>query len=193
MGELTIIAMVAGSYAATNTDNLTILVSWMLSGTFSLAAIAKGYAMATAVVLAISLILGLSSNVIPIERIGYLGVIPIGLGIYTLIGQIRGESRQAKVDTGNGATLGIAATLSANSTDSIMIFAPFLADSQAIIDLYIVSAFVVVAAIWFWMAKVASRRAARLEAVTRVAGWIAPLIMIYVGIYILMNTVTDVI
>ena len=32
MSELTIITLVAGSYAATNMDNLTILVSWMLAG-----------------------------------------------------------------------------------------------------------------------------------------------------------------
>ena len=193
MSELAIIALVAGSYAATNMDNLTILVSWMLAGKTSSAGIGKGYALATAAVLAISFLLGLSSNVIPIGLIGYLGVIPIGLGIYTLIGQIRGVSQQYDADSGNGAALGVAATLLANSTDSIIIIFPMLADSQAIIDLYIVSAFVVAAAAWFWMAKVASQQAAKLDAVTRVAGWIAPLIMIYVGIYILMDTATDVI
>ena len=192
MSELTIIALIAGSYAATNVDNLTILVSWMLAGRTSFAAITRGYAMATVAVLAISTILGLSSSVIPIELIGYLGVFPIGLGIYAMIGQIRGGNQQACADAGNGAALGIATTLTANSADSIIIFAPMLADSQAIIDLYIASAFVVVATAWFWMAKVASQRAAKLDAVTRVAGWIAPFIMIYVGIYILMNTATDV-
>ena len=193
MSEPTIIALVAGSYAATNIDNLTILVSWMLAGKISFAGIARGYAMANVAVLALSTILGLSSNVIPMELIGYLGVIPIGLGIYTLIGQIRGGTQQAEANTGNGAALGIAATLTANSADSIIVFSPLLADSQASIDLYIASAFVVVAATWFWIAKVASQNAAKLEAVTRVAGWIAPLIMIYAGIYILMNTATDVI
>jgi cadmium resistance protein CadD (predicted permease) len=193
VSELTIITLVVGSYAATNIDNLTILVSWMLAGKISSAGIAKGYALATAAVLAISFLLGLSSNVIPIELIGYLGVVPIGLGVYTLIGQFRGVSQQHDADTGNGAALGVAATLLANSTDSIIIVFQMLADSQAIIDLYIVSAFVVAAAAWFWMAKIASQHAAKLDAVTRVAGWIAPLIMIYVGIYILMDTATDVI
>jgi len=193
VSELTIIALVAGSYAATNMDNLTILVSWMLAGKISFAGIASGYAMATIAVLVSSTILGLSSNVIPVELIGYLGVFPIGLGIYSLIGQIRGGSRQADANTGNAAALGVAATLTGNSADSIIIFSPMLADSKGIVDLYIVSAFVVVAAAWFWMAKVASQRVAKLDAVTNVAGWIAPLIMIYVGIYILMNTATDVV
>jgi len=193
VSELTIIALVAGSYAATNMDNLTILVSWMLARKISFAGIASGYAMATTAVLVSSTILGLSSNVIPVELIGYLGVFPIGLGIYSLIGQIRGGSRQADANTGNAAALGVAATLTGNSADSIIIFSPMLADSKGIVDLYIVSAFVVVAAAWFWMAKVASQRVAKLDAVTNVAGWIAPLIMIYVGIYILMNTATDVV
>jgi len=193
VSELTIIALVAGSYAATNMDNLTILVSWMLAGKISFAGIASGYAMATIAVLVSSTILGLSSNVIPVELIGYLGVFPIGLGIYSLIGQIRGGSRQADANTGNAAALGVAATLTGNSADSIIIFSPMLADSKGIVDLYIVSAFVVVAAAWFWMAKVASQRVAKLDAVTNVAGWIAPIIMIYVGIYILMNTATDVV
>jgi cadmium resistance protein CadD (predicted permease) len=193
VSELTIIALVAGSYAATNMDNLTILVSWMLAGKMSFAGIASGYAMATIAVLVSSTILGLSSNAIPVELIGYLGVFPIGLGIYSLIGQIRGGSRQADANTGNAAALGVAATLTGNSADSIIIFSPILADSKGIVDLYIVSAFVVVAAAWFWMAKVASQHVAKLDAVTNVAGWIAPLIMIYVGIYILMNTATDVV
>ena len=194
MGELTIIALVAGSYAATNIDNLTILISWMLAGKIPFAGIASGYAMATIAVLVSSVILGLSSNAIPVELIGYLGILPIGLGIYSLIGQFRGGSRQAAgANTGHGAALGVAVTLLVNSADSVLVFSPMLADSMAIIDLFIVSAFVVVAAAWFWMAKVASQHAAKLDAVTNVAGWIAPLIMIYVGIYILMDTATDVI
>ena len=194
MGELTIIALVAGSYAATNIDNLTILISWMLAGKIPFAGIASGYAMATIAVLVGAIILGLSTNAIPLELIGYLGIFPIGLGIYSLIGQIRSGSRQAAdANTGPGAALGVAITLTVNSADSILVFSPLLADSMAIIDLYIVFAFVVVAAAWFWMAKVVSQHAAKLDVVTRVAGWIAPFIMIYVGIYILMNTATDVI
>lgn len=193
MSELTIIALVAGSYAATNIDNLTILVSWMLAGQVSSTGIAKGYAIATVAVLAISTFLGLSSNVIPLELVGYLGVFPIGLGIYSLIGQIRGQSQQTETNTGSGAALGIAATLIANSADSVIIFSPILADSQTIIDGYIAVAFVVVAVIWFWIAKITSRRAAKLDVAIRVAGWVAPFIMIYVGIYILMDTATDVI
>ena len=193
MSELGIIALVAGSYAATNMDNLTILVSWLLAGRTSATSVAKGYALATAAVLVVSTLLGLSSYAIPVRFIGYLGVIPIGLGIWSLVAQYRGQEDAAEADIGSGATLGIAATLTANSVDSIIIFSPLLADSRAIIDAYIASAFVVVAAAWFWMAKVVSRRAAKLESVTKVAGWIAPFIMIYVGIYILKNTATDVI
>ena len=193
MSELTIIALVAGTYAATNMDNLTILVSWMLAANVSSAGIAIGYAMSTFAVLGAAIILGLSSNAIPVELIGYLGVFPIALGSYSLLRQFRDRGRPAEVSKGAGAAFGIAATLTANSADSIIIFSPLLADSKTNIDLYIASTFVVVAAAWFWMAKAASQRAAKLDAVTKAAGWIAPLIMICVGIYILTDTTTDVI
>jgi cadmium resistance protein CadD (predicted permease) len=193
MNELTIIALVASSYAATNMDNLTILVSWMLAGKISSAGIAGGYAISTVAVLVVSTLMGLSANLIPVELIGLLGVFPIALGFYSLIRQIRGGNDQPDAGTGSGAALGIGATLTANSVDSIIVFSPMLADSQSVIDIYIAAAFVIVAASWFWMARIACRHAARLDNVTRIAGWIAPFIMIYVGIYILMNTATDVI
>ena len=193
MSEITIIVLVAGSYAATNVDNLTLLVSWMLAGTTSASGLVSGYVLANLAVLAVSIVLGLSSSVIPVALIGYLGIIPVGLGIYSLIGQFRGQGQAIAANTGNGAALGVAATLTANSVDSIIIFAPMLADSKASIDPFIAVAFLVVAAAWFWMARVASHHAARLEAVSKAAGWIAPLIMIYVGVYILMNTATDVV
>jgi len=192
VSEISIIALVAGSYAATNMDNLTILVSWMLAGNISGRNIFRGYAMATIAVLAVSTLLGLSSYIIPVGLIGYLGVIPIGLGVWSLIGQFRG-GQEEEVDSGNAAAFGVGATLTANSVDSIIIFSPLLADSQEIIDLYIASAFIVVAAVWYWLAKFASQRAAKLDVVTRIAGWVAPFIMIYVGIYILMDTATDVV
>lgn len=193
MNELAIIAMVAGTYVATNVDNLTIVVSWMLAGNVPGASIAKGYAMATISVLVISTILGLSSYAIPLSLIGYLGIIPIGLGAWSLLMQFRGGGEQVEAVTGSGAALGIGATLTANSVDSIIIFSPLLADSQAVIDVYIASTFAVVAGAWFWLAKWFSRHAAKLDLVTKVAGWLAPFIMIYVGIYILTDTGTDVI
>ena len=192
MHELTIIVLVATSYVATNIDNLIILVSYMLSGRVSLAAIAGGYAIATAAVLTISVILGLSSNFMPVGVIGYLGIAPIGLGVYLLIAQFKGESEQADTGTNNAAAVGIGLTLTGNSADSILIFAPLLADSKTTIDFYIASTFIGVAAAWFWIARIASQRAAKLKTVQKLAGWVAPFIMIGAGTYILMNTATDV-
>jgi len=193
MSELTIIVLVVGSYAATNMDNLTLVVSWMLAGKTSAAGLASGYALASLAVLVIAILLGLSSSVIPVKLIGLLGVIPAGLGIYSLIGQFRGAGEATAAHSGSSAALAIAATLTANSVDSIIIFAPMLADTRASIDPFIAVAFLGAAGAWYWLARVASHHVARLKTVTKAAGWIAPLIMIYVGVYILMNTATDVV
>jgi cadmium resistance protein CadD (predicted permease) len=164
----------------------------MLARKTSDAAMLGGYTIANVTIIAVAALLGMSSSVIPVELIGYLGVIPIGLGLYSLLVQLRGPAGPAEAPASSGAALGVAATLVANSVDSIIVFAPMIADSKASLDPFIALAFLVVAAAWFWMAKVASQHASRLDVLTRAAGWLAPPIMIYVGIYILMNTATDV-
>jgi cadmium resistance protein CadD (predicted permease) len=75
----------------------------------------------------------------------------------------------------------------------MVVFAPLLADSSSEIDYLIVSGFIIVAALWFQLASFLSHHAARLELITRLAGWLAPFIMISVGIYILVDTATDVV
>jgi len=194
MEQITIIFLALGSYAATNIDNLALLVGWMLSGQVARAQLMAGYAIGALVILAASTLLGLSSSAIPVEWIGFLGVVPIGLGLYTLFGQIRRPEDPGTIESrGHAAVVGIATTLIANSVDTIVVFAPLLADSRVDVDYKILTTFIVVAALWYALAAAMSGQAARLQVVVRIAGWIAPFIMITVGIYILLNTATDVV
>ena len=45
--------------------------------------------------------------------------------------------------------------------------------------------------LWFGLAQILSAHAARLPVVARLGNWLAPLVMIGVGLYILGNTATD--
>jgi cadmium resistance protein CadD (predicted permease) len=97
------------------------------------------------------------------------------------------------VNTRNFSVAGIAATLFSNSVDTMLVFAPLLADSNARTDRMIVPAYLAMAVTWFLVAHLLSQRAARLQRVSTAAQWITPLIMIAIGIYILDNTITDVV
>ena len=75
----------------------------------------------------------------------------------------------------------------------MLVFAPLLADSNARNDRRIAVAYLFVAMAWFLAAYYLGRRAGRLQRVSAAAQWITPLIMIAIGIYILDNTITDVV
>ena len=194
MPDLTIFALVAGTFAGTNMDNLAILVGWMVSGHVARSHIAAGYALSIATVIFVSAILGLSSKVIPVQWIGWLGVIPIGLGAWSLIGQFRGGADEggAPAVAGSAAMFGVAATLVANSVDTVIVFSPLLVDTRDDLDPWLVGVLAVTGVIWFLLAMLLSRTAARMQLISRIAGWITPFIMIGVGLYILSNTATDV-
>jgi len=130
----------------------------------------------------------------PIHYVGYLGLVPIMLGVKTLIGQFRSRE-DAPVDRApvEFSVVVITSTLFANSADTMLVFSPLLADSETGMDYMIVVGYIAMATIWFLLALFFSRHAARLHPVSVAAQWLAPLIMIAVGFYILDNTLTDVV
>ena len=191
---MTILVLVASSYFATNVDNLLLLIGWMLGGRASMGRLAAAYSIAVIVVLLAALSLGLSANAVPVDYIGYLGLVPILLGVKMLVDQFHKRDHDPSiVNTGNFSVAGIAATLFSNSVDTMLVFAPLLADSNARTDRMIVPVYLAMAVTLFLAAHLLSQRAARLQRVSTAAQWITPLIMIVIGIYILDNTTTDVV
>jgi cadmium resistance protein CadD (predicted permease) len=191
---MTILILVASGFAATNLDNFLLLVGWMLSGRASSGRLLIAYAIAVVAVLLASLAFGLSANAIPVNYIGYLGLVPVVLGLKLLADQLRGRSQGLSSQGTGGFSVGaIATTWFSNSVDTMLVFAPLLADSNATTDRTIVPAYLAMAVAWFLAARLFSKRAARLRRVVMAAQWLTPLIMIAIGFYILDNTLTDVI
>lgn len=190
---MTFLLLVAATYIATNIDNLLLLVAWLLAQRGSPWRIAVGFSLAAIAVLAASWALALSANIIPVEYVGYLGIVPMLLGLKLLIDLVRDRSNGSTGPAGSTMSpTTIAVSLFANSVDTMLVFAPLLADSSDAADYRIIAAYLLVAAAWFAIAHFFSRHARRLRAVVAVAQWIAPLVMIAVGFYILNNTATDV-
>lgn len=190
---VTIVALVAGSYTATNIDNLLLLVSWMLGRQVSRHEILSGHILAVLAVVGLSILLGLSSSAIPVQYIGYAGIVPMLLGAKMLADRFRNHGRQPTLAGAAGVTtFAMATTLIGNSTDSILVLIPLLSDSRSGYDWIIISAYILMALAWFLLAHLFAHHAAKLKRLTAVATWVAPLIMIGVGLYILNNTMTDV-
>ncbi len=192
---LAVIFLIVGSFAATNIDNLAMLVSWLLSGRGDPQKILLGYLIGTLGLLIFACAFGLGAAFIPDRFVGYLGVIPIALGlkgIYELV-RARGDLAIENAPSSSQAIiLSIAMTQIANGIDTVLVFGPLLADSKLGVDFAMVGGFVVMALIWFRLARFLETHARQIIIIERYGHWISPILLIVIGFYILDNTATDV-
>lgn len=191
MTTLTISLLVAGGFAATNLDNLLLLIAWMALAGRSRRKIFAGYFLAAAAVLITVYALGLLSGMLPVEYVGYLGVVPMLLGAKMLLDKVRGETAASEQSSFRPSIVGVGVTLFANSVDSILVLSAMLADSQLQFDYVILVAYLATALLFYFLGHVFHSQIARLGRVASMAEWLAPLIMLVVGAYILDNTLTD--
>lgn len=193
MMVISVLGLVVASFVATNIDNLALLVGWLVSKQVKSSRIFMGYMAGMSVLLLLSIVFSFVSFVLPLSYLGFFGVIPVLLGFIMLLRLIRGgEESDNQLDV-KAAVVAIAMTQVANGVDTVLVFSPLLIDSRSEIDFFIAITFMVVAVLWFWFAKMLCYHAARLEVITKIGPWIAPLVMIAVGLYILDNTATDMI
>ncbi len=138
---------------------------------------------------------GLGANLVPVRYVGYLGLIPIGLGLQGLYALSR---KSDEMNPASGAEslrvspVSIAATQLANGVDTVLVAGPLLADSELGVDLIMIGGFVAMTFVWFGLARLLESHAARLTVLERYGHWVAPIVLILVGLYILADTSTDV-
>jgi len=173
-----------------------LLVGWLLLARISVRQVFIGYLIGMSLILAVSLVVGLVGYFFPTDYLGYLGAIPIALGLKMLVDLRRrpdSETEIASAPAFAGAAIGgIALTTLSNGVDSVLVFAPLLADSNSNVDLAIAISFLFMVCLWFRLALYATSHASRVSALRAAGEWLAPIIMIIVGLYILDNTITDI-
>jgi cadmium resistance protein CadD (predicted permease) len=194
---LTALGLIAVSFAATNFDNLALLVSWLLATGHGVRQVLVGHILGMGALLVIAIAFGAGAEQLPLEYVGFLGVIPILMGVRGLYVIARRPSDVTEKDRGgerrSAGPLAIAATQVANGVDSILVLGPLLADSDRGADFVMITGFAAMVLIWFGIARLLEVRAARLRILERYGEWLAPVVLIAVGLYILDNTATDII
>ncbi len=190
MGEYLLFAVSAGiAMVSTNLDNLAVLLGLMLVMDHKRAV--AGFAMAQAIVLSLvfAVAIGVSQSGLP-GWIGYLGLIPLALGLRGIWQQFSGAERQA--DGPKGAVTSVVTLFLSLSVDSFAVMTPLLADSAPVFRLVAligaICAAVLLASVAAWGAPYAQNLGPRVARLDR----IAPYIMVCVGLYILLNSPTDV-
>jgi cadmium resistance protein CadD (predicted permease) len=191
---LFILAVTAGAFAATNLDNLLLLVALNTRHADRPLPVLAGYFAAMLVVGALALTVGKLAGKAPVQYLGLLGVVPMAIGTASLVRLFRPtRGRGAHEPASGGAAFATTMTTQlSNGTDTVVTFSILFADSNDTGDYLVALAFVIMLCVFAAIALRASRHG-RLRGLLHGYGRFAmPFILIAVGLYVLSNTGLDV-
>lgn len=175
------------AYGSTNLDNILILAS-ISRAPGALGPLKTGFFLASVAVLLLSMSFIALGLLLPASSLGYLGIIPIALGLKQLITHANEQQASTTALLGAGQ---VATMLLANSSDTVAAFGPLMAESEPVVVVTLVFSFVVSAAFSLWLVKKLQARVGERAWLDTLAAKGTPFIMIAMGVYILMNTTTD--
>ena len=194
---LTLLGLVAGSFIATNMDNLLLLVVLLGANVRRRSAVLMGFLCSAISVICVSALGVAVEGMIGPGLIGYLGVVPLLLGVHMLYRSWSGvpAANEQFESLANSAEpkiwLSTFILMFSNSGDSVAVFLPLLAESGRSALPLIVGSYLAMALMWAGLSYLISGQQGLARRLEHRAEKIVPWIMIAVGIYILMDTATD--
>lgn len=180
-------------FAGTNLDDMMVLA--VLSASARTGGLPKrwqiwaGQYLGVAALVVVSVAASRGLTLIPVDWLGLLGVIPLGLGIAKLITAIRARrsGEQTDVAVARGF-FGVAAITIANGGDNIAAYIPVFATISSVAAFVTVAVFAAGVAVWclagWWL--VSHHRVT--ETLHRWGHWIIPAVYILIGLYIFQKT-----
>jgi cadmium resistance protein CadD (predicted permease) len=125
-----------------------------------------------------------------------LGVIPLFIGVVALIklffNKNKDEPHDASVKHNHLAIfMAVLMTQLGNGADSIITFSVLYADSTDRSDYLIVTTFIGMVCLFAWLAYYSLKHRRLSEILVKYGHYVTPFILILVGVYILLNTASD--
>ena len=192
-----LIVLGISAFVSTNIDDIFLLIVFFSNSLkFPTYQVVIGQYIGIGLLIAISIIASLISLVIPSFLIGFLGLIPIIIGIKKLI-----EYYKKKKDTDTDSTkykftktnsalsfLSVAAVTFSNGGDNIGIYTPLFASNNTIGQILIlVVIFIIMTAVWCSIGYYLVNHSFLAKSVWRVGHLILPFVLIVLGIYIMVE------
>jgi len=184
---ITALLLVPVAYATTNVDNLLIMAS-LGAGPASRRNVILGFLAASAAVLTIISLASFIEDLVPARLLGYLGFVPISIGVYLLFSKTASAGDETSTVTTWPA---ISLLLFANSGDTVFALGPLFAESSDAARIGLATGFTLIAGLWLLLILTVSSKIAESESLSRLGHWLAPWMMIIVGLYILSDSTTD--
>ncbi|MEH6588734.1 MAG: cadmium resistance transporter [Halioglobus sp.] len=193
---ITLTGLVVSGFIASNLDNLLLLVILQAANTGQRRAVLAGYFISCVVVIFAAMLGVVIGSALGAGLVGYLGLVPLLLGIRLLYLNWRSPPVLAleeaeDMKAGQSIWLSTFVLMLSNSGDSVALFLPLLAESGPSSLVVIVIAYLLMALLWGGFSCLISSRGDLARRIESRAEKIVPWIMILVGIYVLMDSATD--
>ncbi len=174
-------------HAATNIDNLIVLIALVLAS--SRGTPVAAYAIVQAGVVIAAWLFSMLAGAMHPDWIGFIGLVPIGMGLWQLVKRERAEADGRPLPA---AMLGLVGLFAAMSADTFTVFLALWSDTRQALDPAIgAGAGISLAALCvtgLFAARLGHGFQGRLGKINRYT----PFIMIASGLYVLLETTTDV-
>ena len=191
---LPLIGIASVAFLSTNADNLALLFAFLADHSFSARNVIFGYALGMLAILSLSWIVGWLADFFPPQYVGFLGLVPVFLGLKRLYNDLTGrgsESGLAPIVSERSQVVTVALADVAHGPDTIVLFSALLADSDAIGQSAVTVTYLLLVVVWCFFGSYLFRHPGIRGPVQHYGGRFAPYLLIGVGIFILVNTAHD--
>jgi cadmium resistance protein CadD (predicted permease) len=186
---LTVLGISVATFIGTSIDNLVILALLRASGVPGSQA-NVGFALGSAVVLMLSAAAIGIAELVPVRYLAWIGLLPLLLGLNGLRDLfLPGEP--ATASPVKSSVLPIAGLQIASSLDTLIAFAPLIAETVWPLWLGILAAFALMTLAWISLAGWIADRSTITRRLGRVGSVLRPIVLIAVGLYVLLDTGSD--
>ena len=186
------------TFAATNIDDIFVLMLFFSQSAaiYPRRAIVAGQYLGFTALVLISLLGFVAGSVVPRPFIGFLGLVPVFLGVRAWMNRNNeDEEDETKAEITNkkspslwSSMLGVAAVTFANGGDNIGIYTPLFASSNLLNLLIMLAVFYVLLGVWCFAGYALSKQPHIAHVLTQYAHYIVPFVLIALGIFIMYES-----
>ncbi|MFN6569000.1 cadmium resistance transporter [Dendronalium sp. ChiSLP03b] len=200
-GSISAISTGLVAFSATNFDDIVILLLFFsqINTTFRPRHIVIGQYLGFTILVILSLPGLFGGLIIPQNWIGLLGLIPIAIGISSLVNEEKDSSTEVIAETTqpesslissflSPQTYSVAVVTIANGSDNISVYVPLFASSNLGSFLVIISLFPLLLGVWCYTAYKLSHQKTIADILTRYGNNLVPFVLMGLGAFIVLKS-----